>query len=58
MYSMIVGKRARMYRCVVYALYCMIIGTHAHEFKIKYEMILNSSSNNKDILHYVIVLKV
>ena len=56
MYSMIIGKCARMYRCVVYVLYCMIISTHVHEFKMKYKMILNISSNNKDIIHYVIVL--
>ena len=53
---MIIGKRARMYRCVVYVLYCMITGKRAHEFKIKYEVIFNISSNNKDIIHYAIVL--
>ena len=39
-------------------MYSMIIGTHAHEFKMKYDMILNISSNNKYIIHYVIVLNV
>ena len=38
----------------MYVLYCLIIGTHAHEFKMKYEMISNISRNNKDIIHIVL----